>query len=350
MGDQVLKYWEERGWKKELHHADNTEEKWSCFIPLSSTKPGAAEKRHPLYFILHGGVTPPYEMEGYGMIEPTAQDEPFVVILLKFTYERILGIYQHMIDHYPIDRSRVYISSYCGGNRSNAIALRYPELFAAIAPCGNPLRENYKPVLWYPDYERVRRLSLPCIHLDGLDDLTQLLPVYASGEPELSENPDYPGRTYNMPLGKREYKVNCLRDMLYVFDCKDVTAEEVYALAQSPNEVLRKVGAPADETEIRTVYGKQHYVATFRNQDGNPWLKIVGIESMGHFPDSTLGYAAWAFMRQFRRNQTTGRIEVLGETQPAYTRPLGEFDPDRYQHDYGCREHGYNTAWDGTPV
>lgn len=349
MDPQVLTYWANLGWAKELHDTEIQDKRWSCFVPLSSRKAENATRKYPLYFIMHGGITPVFEMEGYGLIEPTAKDEPFVIIPYKLDLERFLEIYHYAIEHFPIDRSRVYITSYCGGNRANAFALRYPELFAAIAPCGNPLRENYKPVLWYPDYERVHKLSMPCIHLDGLEDLTQLLPVYRSGNTEKADNPAYPGRIDNMPLARREYKVNCLRDMLYTLGCKDVTAQEVYACADSGDEVLRKVGVPADETEIKTIAGKKHYVAKLRNDAGKPWVQIVGIESMGHFPDATLGVAAWDFMRRFRRNQTNGQIEVDGE-KISNALPQHDYDPDRYLHDYGNRENGYVTAWDGTPV
>ena len=150
-----------------------------------------------------------------------------------------------------------------------------------------------------------------------------------------------------MPLAKREYKVNSLRDYLFLFDCKDTIPEEVYACEHSGDTAIRLVGVPADETEVRTVRGKKHYVCKFRNSDGNLWLEIVGIESMGHFPDSTLGIGAWEFLRRFRRDQETGRIEVIEAQPPAFTKDPGAFDRDRYLHDYGCREHGYNTAWDG---
>ena len=69
---------------------------------------------------------------------------------------------------------------------------------------------------------------------------------------------------------------------------------------------------------------------------------------MGHFPDSTLGEAAWEFLRQFRRNPVTGRIEVLGQTPRED--PIPGFDPERWRHDFGSREQGYNTAWNGLPV
>lgn len=350
MAPQVLEYWAKLGWKKLLHNGDNYDKKWSCFLPLSSLKEENKDRQYPLYFILHGGNTPPYEMEGYGLCEPTAKDEPIIAIPHDFSLAGVLEVYQYCIEHYPVDKSRVYVTSYCGGNHANVVALRYPELFAAIAPCGNPLRENYKPVLWYPDYERLRRIGLPCCHMDGLDDLSQLLPVYKEGDPALSEDPAYPNRTYNMPLAKREYKVNCLRDYLYIFDCKDVLPQQVYDCANSENDAIRLVGVPADETEIRTVRGKKHYVCKFRNSDGNLWLEIVGIESMGHFPDSTLGVGAWEFLRKFRRNQGTGRIEVISATEPVFTKDPGEFTHDRYLDDRGSREHGYNTAWDGRGV
>ena len=116
------------------------------------------------------------------------------------------------------------------------------------------------------------------------------------------------------------------------------------------NPVLRAVGAPADETETRVVYGKKHYVARFRNGDGRLWTEIVGIESMGHYPDASLGKAAWDFLRRFRRNLETGHIEEIGAEQQSVSRLVGEFDIDRYLNDIGNREKGYNTAWDGTPV
>lgn len=349
MDPHVLSYWEDLGWKKSLHDTEEQDKRWSCFTPLSSLKEENRERRYPLYFIMHGGITPVFEMECYGMIQPTAPDEPFVIIPYKCDLSRFLKIYNFAVSHFPVDRGRVYIFSYCGGNRANQFALRYPELFAAIAPCGNPLRENYKPVLWYPDYERVQRLGLPCIHLDGLDDVTQLLPICATGDSRRSEDPDYPGRTYNMPLAKREYKVNCLRDMLFTFGCHDISPEEVYACSESKDEVRRMTGIPADHTEIRTVLGKKHYVASFETRYGKDWLQVVGIESMGHFPDASLGIEAWSFLRRFRRNMETGAIEETGKA-PGEQRNFGPFDPDRYLHDYGSREHGYTTAWDGTPV
>jgi len=347
MDPKVQKYWEDLGWKKILFNGDDLGEKWTCLLPLSSLKPENADRKYPLFFVLHGGTTPPFEMEGYGFCEPAREDEPIIIIPMNFAHENVLSIYHYVIGKYPVDRGRVYAASYCGGNRTNEVALLYPELFAAIAPCGNPLRENYKPVLWYPDYKRVRRLSLPCIHIDGLDDLTQLLPLYVTGDPEKSEDPNYPGRTATMPLAKREYKVNCLRDMLFVFDCKDVSAEDVYACEQSDDPVIRAVGAPADETEVREIYGQKHYIAKFRNSDGNPWLQIVAVENMPHLPNASLGVLAWEFMRQFRRNTETGEIEVIGAIKPAYNRSVGEFDIDRYRHDYGSRASGYTTAWKG---
>jgi len=348
MDPEVLEYWRQLGWEKTIRDDEVTDRRWACYTPLSSLKEENRDRKYPLYFIMHGGFNPLFEMEGYGMIQPTAPDEPFVIIPYKLDQKRFLEIYDYAITNFPIDRGRMYIFSYCGGNRSNQFSLRYPELFAAIAPCGNPLRENYKPVLWYSDYERVQRLGLPCIHMDGLDDLTQLLPIYRTGDSRLSEDPDYPGRTFNMPLGRREYKVNSLRDMLFTFGCKDVTPEEVYACENSENDVERLVGVPADRTEIREVLGKKHYAAMFTNRHGDDRLQIVGIESMGHFPDATLGMEAWKFMRRFRRNMETGCIEEIGKENQPYD--CGEFDPDRYKHDFGSREMGYTTAWDGTPV
>ncbi len=345
MAPQVLAYWAALGWKKELHNADCLAEKWSCLVPLSSLEKANENRRYPLYFVLHGGTTPPYEMEGYGLCEPTAADEPIIIIPQNFTMMGVLELYRYAVAHYPVDQSRVYAISYCGGNRSSQVALRYPELFAAIAPCGNPLRENYKPILWYPDYERLHRLSLPCIHIDGLEDLTQLLPVYHDGDPALSDDPHYPGRISNMPLGKREYKVNCLRDFLYVFNCKDVTKEEVFACESSADPVLRAVGAPCDETEVITVHGKKQYVARFIDRHGKKWTEIVAVESVGHFPDATMGETAWQFLRRFRRNRTTGQIEEIGAANNA-TEKL-DVDFDRYLHDAGSPEWGYNSAWTG---
>lgn len=348
MDPHVLKYWEDLGWKKTLHDTEEKDKRWSCFTPLSSLAAENPDRKYPLYFIMHGGITPVYEMESYGLIQPAAADEPFVIIPYKIDLPRFLEIYHYAVTHFPVDRGRVYIFSYCGGNRANQFALRYPELFAGIAPCGNPLRENYKPVLWYPDIERVQRLGLPCIHLDGLDDVTQLLPLYRTGDAKRSEDPDYPGRTFNMPLARKEYRANCLRDMLFTFGCHDVTPEEVFACEESADEVKRMTGVPGDHTEVRTVLGKKHYAATFENRHGSDWLQIIGIESMGHFPDASLGIEAWNFLRRFRRNMETGGIEEIGKE--AVQTDCGPFDPDRYLHDFGSRERGFITAWDGTPV
>ena len=46
----------------------------------------------------------------------------------------------------------------------------------------------------------------------------------------------------------------------------------------------------------------------------------------------------------------TGAIEIIGQESKEPAQDYGPFDPDRYLHDNGNREHGYTTAWDGTPV
>ena len=343
MDPHVLDYYRGLGYEKTLHEAESYERKWALYTPLSSFED--KDRTYPLYIVLHGGNTAPYEIEGYGYIEACYQDEPIVMIPHDFTIEGVLRVYQYAVDHLPVDLSRVYCTSYCGGARSRWVAMRYPEIFAAIAPAGNPLRENYKPIMWYPDYERLRRIQLPCMHLDGLQDLTQLLPVWQSGDPARSDNPDYPGKTNNMPLAKREYKVNCLRDLLYSFDCRDVTAAEVYACENSADPVLRATGAPGDETEVRDILGRKHYFSKFRNSEGDLWLQIVGIDSMGHFPNATLGKVAWEFLRRFRRDPVTGIVSEIGKA-PA-KQSVGEYDHDRYQHDWGSHEYGYNSTWKG---
>ena len=69
-------YWESVGIKKEIHHIDDYEAKWSAHLPLEIFKEENKGKKYPVIILLHGAG-------GRGNdLEVTRQNPFFVIILL----------------------------------------------------------------------------------------------------------------------------------------------------------------------------------------------------------------------------------------------------------------------------
>lgn len=130
---ETLKYWEERGLKKELHQADVLAEKWASYLPMAYVNGTDGGKKYPLLFVMHGSGNPIYLAESYGYTHIAASKGAIVVIPETETPEKLEELFTYAKEHYPVDWSRVYMVGYSlGGFMTARHGIRWPERFAAI--------------------------------------------------------------------------------------------------------------------------------------------------------------------------------------------------------------------------
>ena len=61
---RVYEYWEAHGVRKVLHNGEDSQHKWSSFVPLEAeTNP---DKRFPVVFVIHGNGSSIFATETYG--------------------------------------------------------------------------------------------------------------------------------------------------------------------------------------------------------------------------------------------------------------------------------------------
>lgn len=117
------------------------------FLPQGSE--AKSQKQWPLILFLHGAGergSDIWKVTTHGPPKYVAQhpDFPFIVVSPQCPEGQIwdddilLGLLEEVLDHYPVDPRRVYLTGLSmGGYGSWSLGLRYPEKFAAIVPiCG----------------------------------------------------------------------------------------------------------------------------------------------------------------------------------------------------------------------
>ena len=161
---QVMAYWAKRGMVKEFHGYDeptdwddyeaktgyrwkaeehrviqNEHRIWTSFVPVSAFAPANRQKKYPVVFALHGACNNIFLVEGWGFVQEAARREWIVIIPSLELDEFVLDILEQAKKLYPVDTERVYAAGFSyGGWASNRLGNQYPEVFAAVAPCGIP--------------------------------------------------------------------------------------------------------------------------------------------------------------------------------------------------------------------
>ena len=142
---------------------------------LPKGRSASARRRVPLLLFLHGGGECGNDLEKvktHGpprLIEREGREFPFIVVAPQcpegedWRPESLLALMDAVCAAYPVDADRIYVTGLShGGIGTWALAARYPDRFAAIAPiCG--------PFLWLP-FERLRKVPVWCFHgaMDGV--------------------------------------------------------------------------------------------------------------------------------------------------------------------------------------
>jgi len=316
MAPEVLEYWKRHGMIKEVHVSED-EVTWACYIPESARV--NEDTRVPLLFIMNapnpkkGQI---FGLESHGYVNEAAKRGHMAVIMDYCSVNDFRTVYDYIIENYPVDIGRVFITGFSGGGElASLISLSYPELFAGAAPAGNHLMLSSH-FISMEQLEKVRLLRLPVILITGIFDISEQLPLYRDTRDLYDRLPDkeYTFKNVWMPRHSR-VKMEVFRGRLRVMRCREVTDEECYACEYSGNIVDRAIGAPADRREERIIGGISHFIGDFIDFDGNDYLRVVCLDKAPHYPVPTYASLTFDFFERFRRDTDSGRLIEIGRSE-----------------------------------
>ena len=261
------------------------------YVPTKALN--AAPKSVPLVVMLHGnGNDPRIQGESSGWVEVgakntliltsiewqgrTSGDTPFAAIGEAGT----MTIVDRLLVKYPqIDPSRVYFTGLSAGAMNsftygvNNIA-RIAGVAGHSAPFGPP------PLLDAAAKLKGLGTYLPMYAIAGNKDMYKPLPVN-----------DTPRSFYNV------IRAFAMIDDIAVPDAPDLAVNEMFGL---------KLDGPG----WSELAGRRALIGTLSNGQGT-MIKVVALDPYGHWNYKPAAEDMWAFLSRFRRNLTTGALQVV---------------------------------------
>ena len=315
MDPAYVQKWHAQGLDKQVMERNDFYHRWALFTPVSARE--KSSRRYPLLFVLHGSSMPINWEECSGFLPIAAREELIVCIPQDHSLQNLLRLYDILTRDYPVDPGRVYCTGYSQGSaQTNALLFARPELLAAAAPCGclaGPFSMGMEPE------ERVQhaaQVRVPILTVCGQQEGLYLVPYYE----DAPQRGMYGARRTN-PHGRETarnrlpvqapnaaYKVESLNLRLRSCNCPEVTLEEVLACAESEDIVCRRIGMPFSKTEVRRIYGCDHYIGTVTDRYGDDTLQIVSVDNFPHWPAPSMAELVWEFLRHYSRDTQTGAL------------------------------------------
>lgn len=284
---------------------------WFTHLPSYVTK--KQDKKLPLLMFFHGGSDNPAEAaemskfhelgekEGFITVYPwgsnktswncdMAEDEPDDV---GFT----VSLINYMIDNYPVDKSRIYLSGFSNGAaQAQAVAMTHPELIAAICHIDSNWPGRRLGVSEF-NYEEHRPFRLAMEKKKNFDYRMPVWYTYGNREPSY---PVYRG---------------CSQQHQYDF-WKKYNNIEIVATPELENPHPCGCGVPGQKYELlKPSLRHPHHeydVHRFYSMDDEPTnlYNYVLMRDKGHDIADMDPALAWAYVKQFRR-LPDGKIEIM---------------------------------------
>ncbi len=151
--------------------------------------------------------------------------------------------------------------------------------------------------------EQLRTIELPLANFCGVCEHGGKLPLNADAR----DLPIRPGQEFGRTIALED-RVNGWQRRLYAWNCPPVTAEDMAAVKNSPNEVERVFGVPVDRSQIVEMDDFRHFIGDFKDKNGRYLLRMVAHENMPHLPFPAMLELAWDFLKRFSRDSESGKI------------------------------------------
>lgn len=317
MDPAVIEYWEKKGLRKErISGGPQPWNDWIVFTPLSASESQNADRSYPLVFGLHGGDAGESKGEPIFLAESTcyahkAAEEEFILVMPEdHDTPGVMRCFDYMIENYPVDRTKVYLTGYsAGSDRSVRAALKHPELFAGIlVGAGVPFNLIDEP----SQIENAQKYKMPLIAVGCLCDKGNHTPFYHTN-PIDNPVPDFIARLL-CAEGKMEWINRFFR----------INHIPFYSLEENRDYVLRygteaekRIGMRAQRSKTWEWAGLKHFCLDYADTDGMDLIRYIFIENLPHFEPVNMFDLAWPFLKRFSRNLQDGSLIC---SQPKYDR------------------------------
>ena len=237
---------------------------------------------YPLVMCYHGsGDHPIFEAESNGWVN-MAGEARFILVAPESNgnASRNMTLIQHLIDKYPIDVSRIYVTGFSMGTSNlNSTAAAYADFFAAAAPSANasPSRAPYNDTV-------AANSDLPIYETACSNDLyatranPRRLSSFAAINSELKLN------NIGIQLGASE--PDYVTYPFYGFDIFEV----------------------ADTVTEYSAHGIPFNVSTFKNEAGVPMVKFRVAMGQNHNHYTEFARDIWNYFKCFSRDQETKAV------------------------------------------
>lgn len=296
----LLAYWEQMGLKYEAHELDGS--RWISMTPLCALQ--HPEKKLPVVLIFMevtytsepGVVT---ALANYMSFLKVAAEGEFIAVFFALETvednDLMADICRAAARLYPVDMTRVYL---VGHSHNSAFALGFARRFPTLVTAMTTLN--------WPAGLAVPRGGETAANTDEMVELmhTQDIPLINTG----GYNEIRGGR--NLIRTDENWALEWQR-RLRSLNCPEPTAEEILNAANNGTPIERALRVPVEKGEIFFSEGFEHYIADFKNNEGRYHFRLLSVRDMPHMLTPTFAPFAWSFMRRFRRDPETGKIEEL---------------------------------------
>lgn len=362
MGPEAMEYYRSIGLKKEMHDADDYYTRWVIFSPLTAMAPENAGKKYPLVISQHGGGSS-IETDEFstGFAQIAAEEEFFLLIAQNTNWDSISAILDRILEKYPVDSGRVYMSGLSqGGSQTNTCLFRMPERFAAVAPNSCDFirtSDNYDVPFTEAEYRKVREMVVPVIYTTGANDASYYVPLNnwqprkgwdgKLGDPETykpaardnEKDPTWihdPAKGYRDAARKkmvkepnwwmchpmrpgegedpRSWAIDRVNLRLSLLGCVAVDKQRCLDFEKEGTDVYHHLlGIYGDREAVTEYFGCKHYVLNSLNREEVNTFRMVVVENFPHWQSVMMAKLTWDFFRQFRRDGQ-GRLRQVENT------------------------------------
>lgn len=299
-------------WFVDNLEVDGTPHTWLVHVPADIRS--GKKKNVPVVFFYHGGSDNPSEAAEMGRFHEIGESENFITVypwssnragwnmeLLEDQQDDLAyckALIQYMLEHYPIDPTRVYLSGFSNGaGMAQTVAMLYPGLVAALGH----IDSNWPGVRFgrcEVDYQNIEPMR---IALEHQKEHPVYMPVWYT----------YGTREASAPVCK-----GCSQQHQYDF-WKQFNCIKVKPTKALEDPTCPEHGVDGDRSETLwpdPEHPKQYYtVQRFFTESGREnYYNFALMHWKGHEVAPKDALLAWNYMKQFRRG-ADGEVELISK-------------------------------------
>ncbi len=304
MCPETVEYWKGMGLRKE--YVTDSGGDYVIFVPTELEE----GKKYPLIFTVCGDNANLYFVETLGFTQLAAEEKIIQVIpmfhrpgtgLDQMNKDRPCDLLDSLIEKYPVDESRIYMSGFShGGILSQWNGIAHFDRFAGICCSGirpgDGAKKRVAPsFMVFYDFsvtEEVKKAHVPVVYCIGMAEQPEHLPLYHENHKPLFEH----------YIDEHVYMLKTITDMN---ETPELTEEDLLKCASSENICERVFGIPLQNTRVEEYFGAKHYFGEVPSADGVVRTRYIAVENQPHHPSAAWARLSWEFIKKFRRDPDT---------------------------------------------